>query len=249
MKIINMKIENVLFIFYSIVIVAILVSVEKNYEVVEAYMPVAQKVVLIDAGHGGEDPGAMTGNIEEKELNLKIALKLKAYLEQGGSYVLMTREEDEALAKNKKSDMYRRKEIANSSEADIFVSIHQNYNRRASAQGAQVYYFEKSEKSKKLGLSIQEQIKKFANPSNKMTSMANTEYYVLRQTVMPAVLVECGFMSNSGERWKLTTDDYQERIAWAIYLGIVNYFQDEWEDKNLRNNFERIFKVVTNSEL
>lgn len=242
MKISNIRIEKILIVIYSVIIVVTLIKVKRYNEVLSTYLPVSQKVILIDAGHGGEDPGAMVGKTLEKNINLKISMKLKAYLEQGGSYVLMSREEDEALAKDKKADMYRRKVLANSSEADIFVSIHQNYNSNFGAKGAQVYYFEKSEKSKALGLCIQEEIKKIANPSNKMTSMANTDYYVLRQTTMPAVLVECGFMSNSGEKWKLTTDEYQEKIAWAIYSGIVKYFQDEYVESTFQSNLEKMFR-------
>ena len=140
----------------------------------------------------------------------------------------MTRTTDKALAKDKHADMWRREELANNSGADIFVSIHQNYSSRSSCKGAQTYFFGKSEKSQLLAKSIQHQIINYANPSTKFKNpLPNADYYVLRQTKMPATLVECGFLSNPGERWKLTTTDYQDTIAKAIYFGIIDYFNEE----------------------
>lgn len=186
------------------------------------------KIVVIDAGHGGSDSGAIGGKVYEKNINLNIALNIQKYLEQDGYIVIMTRTTDIALAKDKQADMWRREELANNSGADIFVSIHQNYNSRSSCKGAQTYFFGKSVKSQLLAKNIQHQIINYANPSTKYKNpLPNADYYVLRQTEMPATLVECGFLSNPGERWKLTTRDYQDTIAKAIYFGIINYFDEE----------------------
>lgn len=199
-------------------------------EVVDVFsMPASRKIVMLDPGHGGEDSGAISGKTYEKTINLAISQKLRTYLELGDSYVLMTRVDDKALARNKQSDMYKRKIIANTSGADIFVSVHQNSYRYSGVSGAQVFYFGKSEKSKLLAECIQAEIKNFAIPSNRHNVSPNTDYYVLRQTTMPSVLVECGYISNYGDKSKLTTEEYQEKMAWAIYMGILKYFESESE--------------------
>ena len=189
-------------------------------------MPVSRKIVWIDAGHGGFDPGKVAGRIEEDDINLAIALKLQAFLEAGGATVFMTRIEDEALSSTKQGDMYSRRVAANASQADIFVSIHQNSFPQASVHGAQVFYFNTSDNSRKLAEHIQVQLKEFVGTNPRLQAKPNKNYYVLRQTAMPAVIVECGFLTNQNDRYRLTQADYQERIAWGIYLGIVQYFQD-----------------------
>jgi len=187
-------------------------------------MPLSRKVIVIDPGHGGWDPGMVSGKVEEKDINLSIAKKLQVFLEQGGATVIVTRLEDSALGDKKVGDMQARRLIANTGKADIFVSIHQNSYKSANVRGFQAFYFNESDNSKKLAGCIQARLKEFVNPDNKHDSRANKNYYVLKETTMPAVLVECGFLTNSGERSKLTTDEYQEKIAWGIYLGIVDYF-------------------------
>ena len=187
-------------------------------------MPVSRRIIVIDAGHGGWDPGMVSGKVEEKDINLSIAQKLQVFLEQGGATVIITRLDDSDLAKNKAGDMQARRLIANTSKADIFVSIHQNSFPDSSVKGFQVFYFNESDNSKKLANCIQDKLKEFVNPNNRHGARANKNYYVLKQTEMPAVLIECGFLTNYGERSKLTSDEYQEKIAWGIYLGIVEYF-------------------------
>ena len=187
-------------------------------------MPLSRKIIVLDAGHGGWDPGMVSGKVEEKGINLSIAKKLQVFLEQGGATVIVTRLEDIGLANKKAGDMQARRLIANTSHADIFISIHQNSYNSASVKGFQAFYFNESDNSKKLATCIQSQLKEFVNPGNKLESRANKNYFVLKQTEMPAVLVECGFLTNPGERSKLTSDEYQEKIAWGIYLGVVEYF-------------------------
>ena len=187
-------------------------------------MPVSRKIVWIDAGHGAFDPGKVAGTVEEKDINLAIAIKLQEFLETGGATVFMTRLDDEALSSTKQGDMYSRRVMANASQADIFVSIHQNSFPQASVHGAQVFYFNTSDNSRKLAEHIQQQLKEFVGTNPRLQARPNKDYYVLRQTVMPAVLVEWGFLTNQNDRYKLTQAYYQERIAWGIYLGIVQYF-------------------------
>jgi N-acetylmuramoyl-L-alanine amidase len=189
-------------------------------------MPVSKRVVLIDAGHGGFDPGKMAGEqILEKDINLKIAKKLQTYLEQGGATVIMTRVTDEALAEDKKDDMRSRKEIANTSHGDILVSIHQNSYPDSKVSGYQIFYYNTSDNSKNLANNINNKLKETVNPNNRLLPAANKNYFVLRQTELPAVIVECGFLTNSSDKYNLTTDKYQSKIAWGIYMGIVDYFE------------------------
>lgn len=179
--------------------------------------------VIIDAGHGGADPGKVAGGIHEKNINLSIAKEVEKELINRGYTVIMTREDD-VMPSNKQDEMYKRKKVANGSEGDIFISIHQNSSGQSGAKGFQVYYFHKSEESLKLANSIYQKIKEEVNPSTKFKPIGNNDYYVLRQTKMPAVLVECGFLTNSGERWLLTTKEYQQKMAKGISNGVDEYF-------------------------
>jgi len=187
-------------------------------------MPLSRKIIVLDAGHGGWDPGMVVGKVEEKHINLSIAQKLQVYLEEAGATVIVTRQDDSDLAKNKSGDMNARRLIANTSHADIFVSIHQNSYNSSSVKGAQLFYFNESDNSQKLANCVQVRIKEFVDANNKFKAKANSNYYVLKQTMMPAVLVECGFLTNHSERQKLLSEEYQEKMAWGIYLGIVDYF-------------------------
>jgi N-acetylmuramoyl-L-alanine amidase len=227
MKIISVTKEKILIAVYIVVIIIGLATTLRNETVLTASfsMPLSKKVILIDPGHGGADPGKVSGSTDEKDINLQIAMILQAYLETADATVFMTRIDDDDIGQTKKSDMYARKLTANTSQADIFVSIHQNSYPSSSVQGAQVFYFNRSDNSKKLAECIQKQIKSFADYYNKFQAKENSNYYVLKQTTMPAVIVECGFLSNPGEKWKLQDPDYQDRIAWAIYMGIVDYFK------------------------
>lgn len=158
-------------------------------------------------------------------------MKLQQYLEQAGAVVFITRNTDEALDKGKKGDMKGRKEIANNSNADIFISIHQNAFPQKKAKGAQVFYHKTSENGKKLAEFIQEELKKNADSENTRQAKSNTDYYVLKKSEIPAAIVECGFISNPEEEKKLNTDEYQEKLAWSIYLGIMDYFQQQESSK------------------
>jgi N-acetylmuramoyl-L-alanine amidase len=187
-------------------------------------LPLSRKVIVLDAGHGGWDPGMVQGKTEEKHINLSITQKLQSFLEQAGATVIITRADDTELSKKKSSDMHARRVIANSAHADIFVSIHQNSFSRSNVHGAQTFFFNESDNSQKLATCIQNRLCEFVDPANKFKPKANDNYFVLKQTAMPAVIVECGFLTNYNEKSKLLTDDYQEKVAWGIYLGILDYF-------------------------
>jgi len=184
--------------------------------------------VVIDAGHGGSDPGKVGINNQlEKELNLKIAKILKGFLQAEDIEVVMTRESDDGLydedASNKKvQDMKRRLEVIEKADPVIVVSIHQNSYHEEYVKGAQVFYYSTSENSKQLAEIIQEQLRSL-DPDNKREAKGNDSYFLLKKTSKPIVIVECGFLSNREEAEKLSSSLYQEKMAWNIHMGILQY--------------------------
>lgn len=191
----------------------------------EVMFPMMDAVVVLDAGHGGWDPGKTgTGGADEKDLNLSVTEKLAEYLEQGGAEVILTRSSDDALGDGKRTDMAERKRIINESGGDILVSIHQNAFPSAKAKGAQVFYHKSSEKGKILAESLQGSLRERVDGSNRRQAKENTSYYILKSAEIPAVIVECGFLSNAEEEKLLNDGKYQEKLAWAIYCGILDYF-------------------------
>lgn len=185
--------------------------------------------IVIDAGHGGFDPGKVgVNNALEKEINLSIAKKLKSFLEQNDIKVIMTREDDNGLYKEsdknkKREDLKNRVAIINSSNAVLAISIHQNSFPQEKYKGTQVFYHEKSEDGKILADIIQERIKKSLKDDNKRMAKSNDSYYMLKKSNCPLIIVECGFLSNWEEATLLCDDFYQEKMAWAIHLGVMEY--------------------------
>ncbi len=184
--------------------------------------------VVIDAGHGGADPGKVGVNGQlEKDINLKIAQSLKQFLQAEGIEVVMTREKDAGLydenASNKKvQDMKRRLEIIENANPVLVVSIHQNSYHEEYVKGAQVFYYTTSEKSKNLAEMLQEQLQKL-DAENKRQAKGNDSYFLLKKTSRPIAIVECGFLSNGEEAEALSTPLYQEKLAWNIHMGIMKY--------------------------
>lgn len=185
--------------------------------------------IVIDAGHGGADPGKVGINqAEEKDLNLAIALRLKRLLEAEGIKVVLTRQDENGLysqgASNKKvEDMRRRCEIITEAMPVFTVSIHQNSYPEEYVKGAQVFYYGASSEGKELAEILQASLIERLDPENHRTAKANESYYLLKRTPTPTVIVECGFLSNSEEAQLLTTEEYQEKAAWAIHMGILQY--------------------------
>ena len=189
-------------------------------------LSVDRRVVVIDAGHGGWDPGkaGKTGK-NEKDINLEIAKKLQILLETGGATVFISRDGDEALGNSKRTDMKERKVTAETAEADILISIHQNSFPQAGVKGAQVFYYNGSEEGKKLSEYIQSRLKSDLDNTNQRQAKANTDYYILKNILVPTALVECGFLSNPNEEELLNSEEYQQKVAGSIYLGIEDYFE------------------------
>ena len=185
--------------------------------------------VVIDAGHGGMDPGKVGINGElEKDINLQIALLVKKYLEANDVEVVMTREDGEGLydadSSNKKAqDMKRRIAIIEEATPVLTVSIHQNSYPEEYVHGAQVFYYNGSTEGQRLAEEIQSLMIERVDPDNRRQVKANDSYYLLKKTGTPIVIVECGFLSNGEEARKLCDEEYQDRLAWAIQLGILRY--------------------------
>lgn len=185
--------------------------------------------VVIDAGHGGHDPGkvGVTG-CYEKDINMKITAKLKSFLEMEGIEVVLTRDGDYSLCsesdKNKKNtDMKNRMDIIEKNNPVLVVSIHQNSYTSPEIKGAQAFYYPNSGKSRELARVIQERLVATLDTANRRKISANDSYYLLKNISCPTVIVECGFLSNPQECENLETDYYQEKVAWAIYMGIMQY--------------------------
>ena len=185
-------------------------------------------VVLIDSGHGGSDPGKIGIHQEkEKDINLQIAKRLKKQLEKNGVKVYMTRENDVDLSEgdggnSKVQDLKRRCEMVRKIQPDCVLSIHQNSYPEEAIHGAQVFYYATSERSRMLASMIQKEFQ-VLQPDNRRLEKGNDSYYLLKKTAKPIVIAECGFLSNAEEAEKLVTQEYQERVAWRIHMGIMKY--------------------------
>lgn len=190
------------------------------------------KTIIIDAGHGGEDGGAVSfdGTILEKDINLDIALKLFDLLRMTGFDVVLTRSNDVLLASEKvtsskkRSDLMRRVEIANEYDKPLFISIHQNKFEIEKYNGLQVYYSHNSNESKSIAEAIQKDVKHFLQSNNnRKVKQAGSSIFVLDRIECPAVLVECGFLSNKEELNLLADDLYRRKLSFVLYTAIVNY--------------------------
>lgn len=191
------------------------------------------KTVIIDAGHGGFDGGAVVGDILEKDINLKIANSLSNMLKSAGFKVICTRTDDSStesdptatIAAKKRSDLNNRLEILKQNPDAIFISIHLNKFSSASAKGAQMFYAPKSEDAKKLAECLKTSVKNLLQPENHRTIKSGTKStFLLYYSPIPAVIAECGFMSNPTEFSFLQTEDYQAQMAFSLFCGILKYF-------------------------
>lgn len=188
------------------------------------------KVIVVDAGHGGIDPGANRPGVLEKDINLAIALELKDILNQYGGKVVLSRQADVDLSgecDNEKvkgryhRDLAARVEMVEESDADLFISIHANAVANAKRHGAEVFYYANSDTGKALADSIQGEL---CNVTQATRLAKSADYFVLRRNKIPAALIEVGYITNMEERMSLQTPEYQRKLAEAIALGIHNYY-------------------------
>lgn len=192
--------------------------------------------IIIDPGHGGDDPGKVgVGGELEKDINLNIALKLKELLEKEGYEVVLTREMDKHLSGSEKirkvADLNRRCEIINNTYRKnpdaVMISIHQNSFTNKSVHGAQCFYYTKSEKSKCLAEMIQQKANQKVNTHKEKRIKSNDNYYMLINSKCPGVIIECGFLSNPEEAARLETEEYQYELANMIKDGINNFHRKD----------------------
>jgi len=186
-------------------------------------------VVVIDSGHGGNDPGKVGINgALEKDINLQIAHRLKRYLEASDVRVVMTRSDDTGLyppdASNKKmADMQERCRLIQQASPALVVSIHQNSYHEESIYGGQVFYYKGSANGKRLAEILQKRFDFVLGDNNRRLAKANDTYYLLLHVKQPIAIVECGFLSNRQESAQLTSESYQDRLAWTLHMGIMEY--------------------------
>ncbi len=226
-------------VLYTVIIIVIflfscvIIFFNEYHKTKEIYLPITNRIIGIDPGHGGVDSGALSKEgIEEDDINLKIALKLKRYIEQSGGIAVLTRDEDKGLYTKKSStlkqmkteDLKNRKALIEDSACDIFLSIHLNSFTKPKYSGAQTFYSKRFPESQKLAYILQDELRDVLNKENKRLPEINEEVYLLKEMDIPSVLIEAGFLSNDIEAKLLNTSEYQEKVAWSIYAGIIKYF-------------------------
>lgn len=188
--------------------------------------PLAGKLIVLDAGHGGFDIGATgVSGVFEDDLNLKVARYLKANLEENGAQVIMTREDENAIAETKGEDMAKRRQIIQQSGSDIVVSIHMNSETDSSFSGPIVLFMPSSVGGENLAKSIQQCLLTELHPKSENNARAE-DLFITASGTQPCVIVECGFISNPDEEALLVRKDYQKKIARAITDGCRNYFSE-----------------------
>ena len=237
MKILFIR-KRTLYILIGILIVSIIAAgfFLQKFAVKEvSYLPISNRIIGIDPGHGGVDPGAVgrTGVLED-EINLEIGLKLKRLIEQSGGIVIMTREEDKGLYTEKSStlrekkteDLFNRKDLIESAGCEIFVSIHMNSFTNSKYSGSQTFYYDGNPENEKLASIIHEELRNVLDKDNRRAAAIRDDVFLIKELGIPSVLVEAGFLSNPEEERLLQTEEYQEKIAWAIYVGIMKYLND-----------------------
>ena len=193
-------------------------------------VPSRNYTVVIDPGHGGSDPGSIgyKTKVHESDLNLKLSLMLKEKLESAGINIVMTRTTEKAMIEGsgkkwKREDMEMRKELIKQTRPNMVISLHQNSYTNHHYRGAQVFYDKTSEISKQIAEFIQEQFKADLDKSIKATSPG--DYFMLKCSAAPSVIVECGFLSNAEDEKLLQDENYQNKIVDCIYKGIVKFLQ------------------------
>lgn len=221
-----------------LVVISTVIGVFINMYNKDIFIPTANdpvgRMVIIDAGHGGEDPGTVgvTG-VLEKDLNLQIALEIGAAFENEGYVVVYTRTDDRLLYTEEEnihgirkiSDLKNRCKVADKYPNAIFISVHMNSFGKSKYSGLQVYYSEKNENSKALADSIQNKVISDLQKNNNRTTKSGKDIYILENISNNAVLIECGFLSNSQECEKLSQKEYQKELSFSIVCGIIEYIE------------------------
>ena len=219
--------RGTIFVLLAIIIAGAALGVTTS--AVSAFSP-SETVVVIDAGHGGIDSGVVGvySRTKESDINLAIARFLRGYFAEAGFCAVMTRNSNGGLyglptSGFKKRDMKKRRDIIQSCNADMVISVHQNSCPIPSRRGGQVFYDKSSSCGKALAESIQNSLNSMENCPRKSSALTG-DYYMLKCTDNPSVIVECGFLTNSEDDRLLNTEQYQKEIAYAIFKGAVGYY-------------------------
>lgn len=213
-------------IFLLIISLCTVTFVKANTE--EQKLRLFGRVIYLDSGHGGRDPGTIYKDIYEEDINLEISLKLQEELEKEGAIVYQTRYGDYDLSNNytserKKSDLNNRAKIINESGADIYISIHLNSISSSTWSGAQVFYDDVNSKNYDFAILMQDQLKKDLKTTREVKEISTM--LMNRKITIPGLLIEAGFLSNPHDRYLLQRSDYQKKIAKSIKNGIIKYFE------------------------
>lgn len=213
-----------------LVILCLMCTITEVPKVVQTSKNVDKPTIVVDCGHGGVDPGKVSINgAYEKDINLAIGMFLKEVLQKKKCQVIMTRETDCGLYEdsdtNKKiSDLKHRVELMNQEDVDLIISIHQN-SFSGQTKGAQVFYQTGSQSGETFAKILQAQLISSLDTKNHRQAKSNSDYYLLKNTIKTAVIVECGFLSNEEEAQKLCDESYQRQVAWAIAQGTMEYLE------------------------
>lgn len=230
--------ESIISIFLTIVLFFTILTVDKTRNASsDKFVTTDVPVIIIDAGHGGEDGGAVVQeNVVEKDINLSISLKINDILSLLGFNTYMVRETDKliydidssTLRQKKNSDLRNRLSLMNKFENCLYISIHQNKFEDSRIWGAQTFYSPNDEQSPILAEFIQSSIISLTQPNNKrVIKKTGTNVFVIYNATKPAIMVECGFMSNNDELLKLKDNKYQNQMSFSIVNGILNYYISE----------------------
>jgi N-acetylmuramoyl-L-alanine amidase len=203
-----------------------------KYENTSAYMDSDdRRTIIIDAGHGGEDGGAVgVNNVLEKDLNLEISLVLADIFKSAGYNVIMTRADDRMLYTEykrgtlKSQDLKYRLSIAEQNPEAVFLSIHMNMFPQARYSGLQVYYSANNDLSQSLAETVQSHVREYIQPeNNRKIKKSDSRIYLMKKITTPAILIECGFLSNYEEAELLADTKYRHMLACVIYCAVDNY--------------------------
>ena len=233
MLIINRKQISFILIMIMVSVISFIANSNPKQTIETVSLPVSDKTIVLDSGHGSPDKGAQSANgITEEAINLIITKKVQSLLEQSGCNVVLTRSDENGiydlnsttLREKKVSDIKNRVKIGNESSADAFISIHLNKIPQSQYYGWQTFFKPNDEKSEELAKSLQEGLNSSMQKENKREALKITGKYIIEHVEIPISIIECGFLSNPEEEKLLQQGEYQNQLAWGIYNGIMDYF-------------------------
>ncbi|CAM4340778.1 N-acetylmuramoyl-L-alanine amidase [Bacillus manliponensis] len=231
--------KRIRIISFLLAVVVFFFLIKEEFQITDSWrawnLPLSGKVIVLDAGHGGPDGGAVGGkDIVEKDITLEITKKVRDYLQEQGALVILTRDGDYDLAnkdtkgysRRKVEDLKKRVQIVNDSETDFFASIHLNALPKGNSRGAQTFYYRSLGENERAAKFIQAELRTSLENTNR-SAKTISHVYLLKHAKPPGVLIEAGFLSNVNERYLLNSEKYQQKVAAAIYRGILRYFTEE----------------------